>query len=141
MSCNLSDSTLGPVWFTAMKTDGVYYYEPDPPSPLFFDSIASLGSGFDPVTSVFTAPVPGIYFFTATLIQTAAPTTFYLMFNGAQYSMRRAEIGPGTTYNTATVNSIVKLAAGDTMHVQLEVGSGVSCYLCNFDGYLLRRQM
>ena len=125
-----------------MKTDGLYYYEPDPPGPLlYYGKVSSLGSGFDPATSIFTAPVPGLYFFTATLAQTDVHTTFHLMFNGAHHSIRQAEIGPGTTYNTATVNSIVKLAAGDTIHVQLEAGGGLNCYVCNFDGYLLRRHI
>ena len=143
MSCNLSDSTVGPVWFTAMKTDGIVYTEPTPASPLIFDdNIASLGPGFDPVTSIFTAPVRGLYFFTATLRQhNMSPTSFYMMLNGVHYSIRHGEVDSETWHNTATVNTIVKLAAGDTMHVQVNAGGRLLCTLCNFDGCLLHRHI
>ena len=148
MSYILSDSTLGPVWFTAMKTDGLVYTEPSPGSgPLIFpDNIASLGPGFDPETSIFTAPLPGIYFFTTTLRHNVDDVDFYLLWvsgadaNDAAY-IRQGILDDATSYNTATVNAIVYLQRGDTINVYVGPGDSLVCLECNFDGYLLRRNM
>ena len=126
-----------------MKTDGLVYTEPDPGSgPLIFpDNVVSLGTGFDPETSIFTAPVPDIYFFTATLRQNVDDMAFYLHWHGTDGRVdyiREAQLDDATRYNTATVNAIVHLQRGDTINVYVNRGDSLVCLECNFDGYLLR---
>ena len=129
-------STVGQVWFTAQKTDQLLYTEPSPAGVLIFpDNISSLGAGYDHGTSIFTAPVGGLYFFTATLQQYFDDTYFYMMVN---YSpIRQGRLDAATTYNTATINSILMLQPGDTVHVELRSGDQIYCTHCNFDGYML----
>ena len=148
MSYILSYTTLGPVWFTAMKTDGLLYTEPNPSDTLIFpDNISTLGPGFDPVTSVFTAPVPGLYFFTTTLRQYNDDTYFNLFWgSGAdghwrRVGLRRDLLDATTIYNTATIDAIVNLSTGDTIDVALDYLRSIHCLYCNFDGYLLHRHM
>ena len=91
--------------------------------------------GYDPLTSVFTAPVRGLYIFTATLRQYDATTYFYLALN--DLNIREGTLDTATYYVTATVNSILMLEAGDRVHVEVVDGYQIHCFLCNFDGYLL----
>ena len=126
-----------------MKTDGLVFTEPSGVPLIFPDNIASMGTGFDPVTSIFTAPVPGIYFFTATLRHNVDDMIFYLKwYSGTDDDiayLRQALLDDATSYNTATVNAIVHLQRGDTINVMVSQGNSVVCLECNFDGYLLHR--
>ena len=136
LCCIISGSTVGQVWFTAQKTNNNVYTEPSPSGPLIFpDNISSLGPGFDHATSIFTAPVRGLYFFTATLKQYDQNTYFYLELNG--YRIRQGRLNTATSHNTATVNSILMLEPGDRVHVEVYPGHQINCYRCNFDGYML----
>ena len=145
MSYILSDTTLGPVWFSSMKTDGLLYTEPGGPL-VFPDNISSLGLGFDPVTSVFTAPVPGLYFFTATLRHNdvydfTALNLFWVGADGNRAYLRRAVLDGTTNSKTATSNAILNLERGDTIHITIDPGQTLACLYCNFDGYLLHRHL
>ena len=134
--CVISGSTVGQVWFTAMRKDGNVHTEPDPANPLLFpDNISSLGPGYDPVTSIFTAPVRGLYFFIATVQQNNDDDYFYLALNNVY--IRHGRLDAATDFNTATVNSILMLEAGDRVHVEVAADDQIRCWYCNFDGYLL----
>ena len=129
-----------------MKTDGLVYTEPNASLLIFPDNIDSLGTGFDPETSIFTAPVPGLYFFTATLRHNVDDMHFSLLWvSGTDANdaavIRQAQLDDGTSYNTATVNAIVHLQRGDTINVDVVPGHSLVCLECNFDGYLLRRHI
>ena len=128
-------STVGQVWFTAQNRDGVYT-APSPSGPLIFpDNISSLGPGFDDFTSVFTAPVRGLYFFTTTLRQNDADSYFYMLLNDVY--LRYGQFDVATDYNTATLSTILMLEVGDRVHVEVIAGYQIECYYCNFDGYML----
>ena len=119
-----------------MNRDNTFYTEPDPAGVFIFpENIFSVGPGYDHVTSIFTAPVRGLYFFTATLRQRDEDTIFYLVLNGAH--IRQGAVDTATSSNTATVNSILMLESGDRVHVEVEAGDEIACWLCNFDGYML----
>lgn len=80
--------------------------------------ITNTGNGLDSNTSVFKAPVSGLYFFSANLM-TYGNEDFEaeLIKNGA--TIVEGYFGNGNTYSTGSLNGVLQMEAGDDVWIQI----------------------
>ena len=94
-----------------------------------------IGPGYDIASSVFTAPVGGLYIFTSTL--RCGDTTVYaeITVNGG----KRRTMDIDRVGDTVSTSGIFQLQAGDAVSVDLMQNEKIYCDTigCHFDGYLL----
>ena len=113
------------------------------------DSVIYLGAevtdtanAFNPTTSRFTAPVDGVYYFHANVLNNGNTSIVNLRLykNGSNAGFAGYGGAGGThTYREATVSGILSLNAGD--YIELRTGNAVAeliagCHT-NFSGFLL----
>ncbi|XP_028415484.1 complement C1q-like protein 3 [Dendronephthya gigantea] len=105
----------------------------------FNDVALNIGKGYNPTTGKFTAPIAGLYQFTATYLQRYGYNSgVKLMKNNNIISEIHAN---HKTYDQLTKTIFVVLAKGDTFWVELRNGSTFSIYgisrSTEFGGFLL----
>jgi hypothetical protein len=95
------------------------------------------GPCFNTTTGVFTAPVAGLYMFSASLTSDGGNASFTLIHNGA--AVGYTPLNYGTTWITAANTWMVQLAAGDTVYCSMQAvnGTTVSGFGNSFCGYLI----
>lgn len=116
------------------------------PTIKFEHVVTNVGNGYDVNTGIFTAPVPGLYFFSAEL---ASPSNarFYLMFNGTVVTYLFT-IGANTKWESSSESITLKLELGDKVWVN---GLGTiegyephncqpTCYHSSFAGFLIQSE-
>jgi len=92
------------------------------------------GGGFDYLTGVFTAPVPGIYTFNIsyTAIGLGDSRSLKIFLNGGLNEI----LNSGITSNTSLTRSItMKLISGDKVKVIINTGSSIDSGIGSFSGY------
>ena len=98
------------------------------------------GSGYDPNTGVFTAPIAGYYFFTYNAIRVASTAGLYIAFRKNQIFRGKLDRSQNdSTYsNHQLVSSsfIIDLEVGDTVDVWLATGELYSFHN-KFNGFYL----
>ena len=110
------------------------------------------GSNFNNTNGRFTAPVPGKYFFIyTTMFQNPNTADFAIRLdkNGTMMVISNNHSGGGAsnghTWNDATVQAIIDLAAGDYVEAKASGSNSSTCYLYgssssrygSFSGYLI----
>jgi len=109
----------------------------------------NVGSAFNDSTNIFTAPVPGLYWFGASCRYDAANVSYFRLFlgvngTGLDYSYPHSIADFGTNwdpgYATQNVEGVLKLNAGDTVRVMATGESDTSWSHQGedrFSGYLI----
>jgi len=92
------------------------------------------GDDFDDLTGVFTAPESGIYTFSVnyTATGTADSRILKIYRNGSFYEILNSGITNGSTI---TRQITMKLAAGNTIKVVINVGTGFETGIGSFSGF------
>lgn len=97
------------------------------------------GNGFNAANGAFTAPVAGIYVFTASLTTSAGDTYFQFYKNGGAIANQWLIYTVSGGWSTATSTIVLQLNAGD--YLQVVMGSNNSTtaagYGNQFSGFLL----
>ena len=98
------------------------------------------GSGYDPNTGVFTAPIAGYYFFIYTKMAVANTSPLMLTFRKNQINSGKFHgsynDGTQSQYNHQANSIIVDLEVGDTLDVWLDQGNFHSFYM-KYNGFYL----
>ena len=112
----------------------------------FNQAAINVGSCFNTSTNTFTAPIAGTYVFSAVVRYDQTGVTYAqtnLMVNGliTHQGHYNNQTSANSTYNSTPVNSLLVLAAGDTVHVRADISGGgtfnFSGSESGFYGYLL----
>jgi hypothetical protein len=100
------------------------------------------GSGYDPNTGVFTAPIAGYYFFTYQALRIDSAGSFMLTFrknqvnSGAVHGSYSDPTGQATQYSRVGSSIIIDLEVGDTLDVWLQIGD-LHYFYNKFNGFYL----
>lgn len=103
------------------------------------------GGGMNLQTGIFTAPVPGIYFFSFIGIKDYSslnPIEMTLRLNKAKVGMAVATTGLGSF--SISIHATLKLKAGDRVYLVKEMGNKLtddSRHLSHFSGHLLQEEL
>jgi len=103
------------------------------------------GGGMNLKTGVFTAPVPGIYFFSFIGIRDDSSLSgieITLRLNKAKVGMAVATAGLGSF--SISIHATLKLKAGDRVYLVKEMGNKLrddSRHLSHFSGHLLKEEL
>jgi len=95
------------------------------------------GAHFDSGTGRFTAPVAGLYQFAARCSRSGGHTRLDLTKNGVTYAT--GSLSYGTDWQTAVMEHILALAAGDYVQAVYSPVNGTTCAIFSscFSGFLL----
>ena len=108
------------------------------PTAIVFDEVSFvIGEGFDTLSSIFTAPVGGLYLFMSGnqngddgLSVTAIHTTSVRRYNRID-----------TPFEAGIQTALLMLSPGDQVYVQLYPNDEIYCVRCYFDGVLLYQSL
>jgi hypothetical protein len=121
-------------------TDVAEYIGPNAePTIIMFDEIQFvIGDGFDTLTSVFTAPVGGLYLFmSGNQNGNDGLSITGIYHNGIIRRYNRID-----THHEAGIQTVLlMLQAGDTVHVEFYPNYEMYCFKCYFDGVLLYQSL
>ena len=121
--------------FSVMRT-GPDYVGPFPnATTAVYDEVRFvIGEGLDTATSVFTAPVGGLYLFMyGNHNGDSGLTVTELHVNGARTRYIRID----TYYESSSASGLLMLSPGDTVQIMLQPNDEMYCGQCYFDGVLL----
>ena len=109
------------------------------PTVINFDEVQFvIGEGLETLTSVFTAPVGGLYLFMHGRDNgNDGVSVTGLNVNGVRKRYTRME----TIDESGSVTGLLKLSTGDQVHVELQPDSEIYCNDCYFDGVLLYQSL
>ena len=134
-------TTPNRVRYSAYRSD-TYLYNAPPSDVVYNIATYNVGSAYDTTTGIFTAPIAGAYFFTASFYSVdKAAHEVHLKKNGTIY-VDVIRIGV-TTFGVSKNNGVcqVYLAIGDTMKLEHTQGSiqliGSTAAINVFTGYLI----
>ncbi|CAB4030988.1 heavy metal-binding HIP-like [Paramuricea clavata] len=106
----------------------------------FNDVALNIGSGYNPSTGLFTAPIGGIYQFTATYLQQSGYQSHVRLIKGSATIISDIHANH-KNYDQLTKTVLVALAKGETFWVKLEKSSAYAVYgtqrYTQFGGFLL----
>ena len=100
-------------------------------------TIFNNGSGF--ANGRFTAPVPGLYFFSCMMLSNASTRLFHdFRVNGTQVTGTRSEThAVANSYTTATITMVYSLNQNDYVEVYVANNNAYGGNYANFNGYLV----
>ena len=133
-------SATGLIAFSVtLGNDGDEYVGPNAGNAaIVFDEVQFvIGEGFDTLSSIFTAPVGGLYLFTSgnqNGNDGISETAIYM--NGIQRYNRI-----DTPFEAGTQTALLMLSPGDQVYVQLYANEEIYCVRCYFDGVLLYQSL
>ena len=106
---------------------------------IFPDIHFNLGSGYQNQHGIFTAPVPGIFLFSTSILSsrdTSHETIYvHLMKNGEVLANAYAS-GDSSHHNQGSITVVTQLTAGDQVWVSLYGPSDTSMWGDNFDSFM-----
>ncbi|XP_062300165.1 complement C1q-like protein 3 [Scomber scombrus] len=104
--------------------------------------VSNIGNSYNPATGIFTAMVPGVYYFRYTMYNNnygTANSILSLMMNNQKLVSTWDTVG-GDVHDSATNAAVVKLKVGDSVYVKLWSKRQVyddSNHYNTFSGFLL----
>ncbi|CAC5419143.1 C1QL [Mytilus coruscus] len=103
--------------------------------------ITNVNNDYDPSTGIYTAPKPGVFQFSCTVMTPSGKTLHVGLWKN---DTKTVTIYPGQTgYNMGTQNTILELKKGDKVYIK-QFGSGKEIFSLSvdsysvFSGYLIR---
>ena len=105
---------------------------------VFDDVQFVIGQGLDTLTSVFTAPVGGLYLFMhGNENGNNGASATELSVNGIRKRWNRID----TLVEAGSATALLMLVPGDQVHVALNPNDEIYCSYCYFDGALLYQSL
>ena len=123
-----------------MKRTGSQYVGPsvDPTIVFFHEVQFVIGDGLDTLTSVFTAPVGGLYLFMhGNQNGNDDLSVTELQVNGARTRYTRTD----TIFESGSATALLMLSPEDQVYIVLEPNKEIFCVQCYFDGVLLYQSL
>ncbi|CAC5389751.1 C1QL [Mytilus coruscus] len=107
-----------------------------------FDKVwTNINSDYDPSTGVYTAPKPGVYQFSCSVMTKYNKVVRVLLWKN---DMKTVAVYPGSPgYNTGTINMVLELKKGDKVYIKQgandkDIYSESAYNYSMFSGYLIR---
>lgn len=136
---DVTSTSTSKVAFTAALGSSTGPFQQD--TPLKYQRILSnIGSGYNPATGVFTAMVPGLYYFSYTMFNNGQPNSVVSLMMNSQRVVSTWDTVGNDNHGSATNAAVVRLEAGDSVFVKLyatRVLYDDDYYYNTFSGFLL----
>ncbi|XP_028980139.1 complement C1q-like protein 2 [Esox lucius] len=126
-----------------LTTTGTGYIGPyNTETTLTYDNvITNIGTGYDPATGIFTAPIKGVYYFRFTAFERRKSQWMALnMYHNDKIVLHNSEMNDKGNHMSLSNALFLNLEKGDTVYLNLPKGCGIHCSAANestFSGFLL----
>ena len=99
--------------------------------------VSQKGDSFDGSTGVFTAKIPGVYYFSASLQKDSVSHLQFRIYKNDSSLCRGYDTNGNDSYNMVTCSATIKLDKNDRVSVFLYTGKLTSGHYSTFTGFLI----